>query len=172
MTPWEWLVLPDARILVLGEDPALRRHVVGTTRAMPAHWARTLGMWRVAPAERIAAVAEVGMPALRMYAARHGLLWKTETRILACDLAAEVCRCVETYGPGTERFRYAARRLGIHDAEARLYVDQAAVMFDALGVRTAAEYDCVAPQDPGERARMWAAAPALLEVPDEARPPA
>lgn len=170
MTPWEWLVLPDARIRVLGLDPAWRRHHVGTTRAMPRNWARTLGMWRVAAASDIAAAAEVGYQGFRMYAARHGLLWAPEYHVPPCDLAIEVRRCVETYGAGAESFEYAARRLGIHAAEAKLYCDQAAVMFEALGIDTAQDYARVAPQDAGARARMWTAAPPLLEIPDEARP--
>jgi hypothetical protein len=172
MTPWEWLVLPDVRIRTLGADPALRRHHVGTTRALPQNWARTLGMWRVAAVEDIEDVAEVSHRGLRMYAARHGLLWGPEHRGPACDLAIEAWRLSLPPGPlGEHRFDYAARRLGIHAAEAKLYADQAAVMLDALGAETYRDYLAVSPQDPGARARMWTAAPVLLEIPDEACAP-
>lgn len=166
LTTWDWLTLPATRIRRLGHDPQRRVLEVGSSRALSSNWARTVGMWRVAPRREIEDAAGVGYRTLAMFAARNGVLYGEEHRLQQCDL------CVLAWAQPLEEttlgesYTRAAAKLGILPAELVLYRRCAATMMEALGVETAQEYWVVAPQHPLERAMLWKSAPPLLEIPD------
>lgn len=166
LTTWDWLTLPATRIQRLGHDPQRRVLETGSSRAFSLNWARTIGMWRVAPRREIEHVAGVGYRAATMFAMRNGLLCRDEYRLLQCDLCVLAWSASLEGETLEESYARAAAKLGILPAELVLYRRCADTMMAALGVENPSEYWSVAPQHPLERAMLWKSAPPLLEIPD------
>lgn len=162
-TWWDWLTARAQTLKLMGADPELRASVVGHSRPMPTHWARTVGAWRIQNRRTIIAMAEVEPKAFEIFSYRwHLRSSKTvPARVRLVELGwTHVHNLLHEHKkPSAElratAFARAGQELGILPVEAAVYYTALREMCEKLGLRSENDYIRQLPEDLEDRNAYW-----------------